>query len=292
ILDGICIRKEIFMRDAWNDFLNTDLKEQFIREINRALDEELKKPAKKRDYDKIGELTQMYTELMGTETQVEASMQQWLSEVKSKASPKRKITRKMRVVFATISVAVVLFVMNIITVSAFNMNVFSFIVHIADNDFSVDFLASNEVSSEEIIPLPVTLDDPYGMIAECAKCEIYPETPHYLPKDYVLTVCHHRDMSSFSKYISFTFRNQKNAKQTITFNYELFKDEESMSSAKFSNVEHRLSEIKINDKPAILAEEQKDKQYTVVYYIDTLMIAIFTQGLSQEEVNQIINSMK
>lgn len=33
------------MRDTWNDLLNTDLKEQFIQEISRALDEELKKSA-------------------------------------------------------------------------------------------------------------------------------------------------------------------------------------------------------------------------------------------------------
>ena len=280
------------MRDAWNDFLNTDLKEQFIQEINIALDEELKKPAKKRDYDKIEELTQAYTELMGTEVQVEASMQRCISEFKSKATPKRKIMRKMRVVFIAVSIAVVLFVMNIITVSAFNMNIFSAIIHFTEKNFAVDFLASDEVPFEEIIQLPVTQDDPYGMITECAKYGIYPETPHYLPDGYVLTVCAHGNMSAFSKNVQFTFSSQKNAKQTITFSYELFENEESISSAKISNVEHCLSEIEINDKPAILAEEQKDRQYTVVYYIDTLMIAIFTQGLSREEVNQVINSMK
>ncbi|MDE6776840.1 MAG: DUF4367 domain-containing protein, partial [Oscillospiraceae bacterium] len=288
----ICIRKGIFMRDAWNDFLNTDLKEQFICEINKALDEELKKSAKKRDYDKIEELTQMYTELMGTETQVEASMQRWLSEVKSKASPKRKITRKMRVVFATISVAVMLFVMNIITVSAFNMNVFSFIVHITNDDFSVNFpLSSSEVSDNDIIELSVSPDDPYGMIAECAKYGIYPETPHYLPEDYVLTLCRYVDMSSYKKRIRFTFTNQYNTQQSIMFSYDVYEDEESMSSAKFSNVEHHLSEIEINDKPAILAEEQKDKQFTVVYALDTLMISIFTLNVSWEEVDKVINSI-
>ena len=45
ISDGTYIERENFMRDAWNDFLNTDLKEQFIQEINRVLDEELKKSA-------------------------------------------------------------------------------------------------------------------------------------------------------------------------------------------------------------------------------------------------------
>ncbi|MDE5772822.1 MAG: DUF4367 domain-containing protein, partial [Ruminococcus sp.] len=289
----IYIRKENFMRDAWSDFLNTDLKEQFIREINRALDEELKKPAKKRDYDKIEELTKTYTELMGTEAQVEASMQCCISEFKSKARPKRKITRRMRIVFATISVAVLLFIMNIITVSAFNMNVFSFIVHITDKNFSVNSsLFASEVSADDIIELPVSADDPYGMIAECAKYGIYPETPHYLPDNYVLTVYNYTDMPLYMKWVKFTFRNRHNARQTITFSYELYEEEEKISHTKFSNSEHCLSEIEINDRPAILAEEQNDKQFTVVYPIDTLLITIFTQDISKEEINQIINSIK
>ncbi|MDE7120802.1 MAG: DUF4367 domain-containing protein [Oscillospiraceae bacterium] len=281
------------MRDAWSDFLNMDLKKQFIQEINRALDKELKKPAKKRDYDKIEELTQTYTELMGAEAQVEASMQCYISEFKSKARPKRKITRRMRIVFATISVAVVLFVMNIITVSAFNMNVFSFIVHVADDGFEISSpSSSSEISDADMIELPVSSDDPYGMIAECAKYGVYPETPHYLPEGYVLTVCYYADMLSFLKQIKFTFRNQHNAKQTISFSFELYEDEKSIENTKFLNIENRLNEIEINDKPAILAEEQKDKQFTVVYPIDTLLITIFTQDVSKEEVNQIINSMQ
>ena len=64
-----------------------------------------------------------------------------------------------------------------------------------------------------------------------------------------------------------------------------------MSSAKFSNFVHHLSEIEINDKPAILAEEKKDKQFTVVYPIDTLLITIFTQDVSWEEVDKVINSI-
>ena len=159
------IGKENFMRDAWNDLLNTDLKKQFVQEINRALDEKLKKSAKKRDYDKIEELTQVYIELMEVGAQVEISMQHWISEVKSKISPKRK----MHVVFVGISVAIVLFVMNIITVSAFNMNVFSFIVHITNDDFSVNFpLSPGKVSDYNVIKLSVSSDDPYRMIAECA----------------------------------------------------------------------------------------------------------------------------
>ena len=74
--------------------------------------------------------------------------------------------------------------------------------------------------------------------------------------------------------------------------FNLYEDEKSMTSTTFPNVEHRLSKIQINNKPAILAEEQEGEQFTVVYTIDTLLITIFMQDISKEEVNQIINSMK
>lgn len=280
------------MRDSWNHFLNTDLKEQFIQEINRALDKELKKPAKKRDYDKIEELTQTYTELMGADSQVEASMQCCISEFKSKARPKPKITRRMRIVLAVVSVAIMLFVMNIITVSAFNMNVFSFIVHVADDGFEISSpSSSSEISDADMIELPVSSYDPYGMIAECAKYGIYPETPHYLPENYVLTVCNYTDMPLYMKWVKFTFRNRHNARQFISLDFELFENEESIGNAHFPNVEHCLSEIEINGNPAILAEEQKDTQFHIVYPIDKLLIVIFTQNVPQEEVNQMINSI-
>ena len=44
------------MRTSSNDFLDKDFKEKSIQEINKMLEEELKKPVKKRNYDKIEEL--------------------------------------------------------------------------------------------------------------------------------------------------------------------------------------------------------------------------------------------
>lgn len=92
----------------------------------------------------------------------------------------------MCVIFTAISVAVMLFVMNVIMVSAFNIDIFSAIIHFTEDNFKVDFLASKEVPSEEIIQLFVTSNDSYGIIAECEKYGISSETPHCLPESYVL----------------------------------------------------------------------------------------------------------
>ena len=256
------------------------------------LEEELKKPAKKRNYDKIEELTGAYAELIGTKTEVRNAMQRCLSELKSKARPKKKITRRMRVLFTAVSVAVLLFIMNIVTVSAFDLNVFSFIVHVADGSFSVDFPQSSaEKFSGEILELSATPDDPYGIIAECAKYGLYPETPHYLPDGFVLTNIGYSNISLYETDATFTFTNTGNEKQHITFSYNLFKNKEDLNNTGFLNNEHCFSEIEVNGKSALLAEEKKDKQFTFVTCNENLLSSFFTQNMLKPEVDNIINSI-
>ncbi len=279
------------MRTSSNDFLNTDSKEKSIQEINIMLSEELKKPAKKRNYDKIEELTEAYAKLMGTEAEVENAMQRCLSELRSKARPKRKFTRRMRGIVFTVSVAVLMFVMNIVTVSAFDMNVFSFIVHVADGSFSVDFpqISEKKVQEEKIIRLPVTPVDPYGMIAECAKIGLYPETPHYLPDGLFLIGVRANDIKNLEKYVSFNYIGENNKK--ISFSYHLFCNEIAMQGAGFPNDEHHFQEIEVNGHPAVLAIEKKDKEFTLVYVCDDLLMCHFScWNISEEEVQKIIGS--
>ncbi len=278
------------MRTSSNDFLDKDFKEKSIQEINKMLEEELKKPVKKRNYDKIEELTGAYAELMGTEAEVRNAMQRCLLELKSKARPKRKFTRRMRGTVITVSLAVMLFVMNIITVSAFNMNVFSFIVNVANGSFSVDFSKSpNKNVSDNSMKLPVTPSDPYGMIAECARNGIYPETPHYLPDGLFLMETGAEDLQNFEKYVMFNFMGENN--QRITFGYDLFDNSNVMQGASFPNDEHNFQEIKVNGHPALLAEEKKDKEFTLVYCCDELLMCHFScWNISENEVKKIIDS--
>lgn len=276
------------MKDSWSSFLNTDFKKKSIQEINKMLAEELKKPAKKRDYDKIEELTGAYAELMGTEAEVRNAMQRCLLELKSKARPKRKITRRMRAIFTAVSVAVLLFIMNIVTVSAFDMNVFSFMVHVADGSFSIDFL-SEEVPLESVYSLHTTENDPYGMIAECAKNGIYPETPHYLPDGLYLVGIRAKDLSQFEKYVMFNFVGKNNEK--ITLNYDLFDNVTAMQGASFPNDKHKFQEIEVNGHSALLAEEKKDKEFTLVYCCDDLLMCSFScWNIPENEVEKIIDS--
>ena len=64
-----------------------------------------------------------------------------------------------------------------------------------------------------------------------------------------------------------------------------------MEESKFPNIEHNLTEIQFNGHIAILAEEKKDKQFQIIYHVDNLLIYIFTQNVSREELNKIIKSI-
>ena len=259
--------------------------------VSEMLEKELAKPYKQRDYDKIEELLNEYTRMNGMEEQIQKASEIGIQRAIAKTKTGKLRVRKYRPLITVVCLAVVMALLNTISVVAFDMDAFSFIVHVVDNGFSVDFF-SKEVPSESVAQIPVSEDAPYGMIAECAKNGIYPETPHYLPEGYVLTLCANNHIPSYKKYNCFTFTNSSNQNESICFYYQLYEDSEKLKYAKFSNTEHNLREIEINGKKAILAEEKKDKQFTIVYHIDNLLISIFTENMPADEVYKIIESMK
>ena len=282
------------MKNHYQHLLSSQFEQDAMKEIDKLLSEEFAKPEQSRNYDMIDELTDIYSSLAGMDEQLDQATEQGIITLKEKMHSMHKphFTRRIKILATAACVALVMLTANLITVSAFDMNIFSFIVNIVDGGFSVNFpVSSSEVPDNDIIKLSVVPDDPYGMIAECARYGIYPETPHYLPDSYVLTVCSYSEIPSYEKDVHFTFMNQKNKKQFISISYALHEDKENMSNVNFPNDEHLLSEIEINGNPAILAEEQKDKKFQLVYPIDNLLIDIVTVDVSWKEVDQIINSI-
>lgn len=261
------------------------------QEVSEMLEKELTKPYKKRDYDKIEELLTEYTRMNGMEEQIQKASETGVQKVIARTKTRKLRVRKYHPLITVVCLAVVMAIFNTISVAAFDMDAFSFIVHIIDDGFSVDFF-SKKVPSESVVQIPNSEDDPYGMIAECSRNGLYPETPHYLPEGYVLTLCKYSDIPKFRQGMKFTFTNQNNANESICFMYDIYESKEYMTNAKFSNVEHNLREIEINGKTAVLAEEKKDQQFTIVYHIDNLLISIFTENMPTNEVYKIIESIK
>ena len=256
--------------------------------VSEMLEKELAKPYKKRDYDKIEELLNEYTRRNGMEEQIQKASEIGIQRAIAKTKTGKLRVRKYRPLLTAVCLAVVMAIFNTISVVAFDMNAFSFIVHVVDNGFSVDFF-SKKVPSESVIQIPVSEDDPYGMIAECAKNGIYPETPHYLPDGLFLIGVGTNDLKNFEKYVMFNFISENN--QKISFSYHAFDNSIAMQGATFPNDEHNFQEIKVNGHPALLAEEKKDKEFTLVYCCDDLLMCHFScWNISESEVKKIIDS--
>ena len=169
-------------------------------------DEEMSKPVKKRDYEKIASLSADLCALIDGEPETNEidnginKLYNRISEYeKNRRKPSVRVVRKM---IPVVCVAAVMLAANCFTVSAFGKNVFSIVIEFAQGGFSIDFNKQNDV-----IELPTSEDDPYGIIAECAKYEIYPETPHYLPDGFELTLMTN-DVNEHSNYAKFVFRNE------------------------------------------------------------------------------------
>ena len=282
--------KESSMKE-FNHLLSGHFEQDALQEFNQMLDKETAKPLKKQNPEEIEEITNAYLALSGREQEIRQSAEKGIQKLLDKPLKKSVLRRRNHIrLWTAACIAGAVLILNAITAAAFDMDAFSFVVHIVDDGFSVDFF-SPKVPQEDVIQLPTTEDDPYGIIAECEKNGLYPETPHYLPEGYVLTLCKYSDMPKFCQGMKFTFKNQNNVNESICFMYHLYENEEYMTNAKFSNVEHNLREIEVNGKTAILAEEKKDKQFTIVYHIDNLLISIFTENMPDDEVYKIIESI-
>lgn len=223
-----------------------------VVELREMLDKELSKPDKQIDYELVDELTTAVIESEGKK-RLTVDVDAELNKLKERTSGHNRIIRFPKWTVGLSTACVILLCANCISVSAWDMNIISAVIEFTKGGFSVDF-GKNE---SEIIELPTSEKDPYGIIAECAKYDIYPETPHYLPKGFVLTLSTH-EVSDYSNDINFVYTN---GKQSITLDFSRYWN--GIGQLGIPSDSYNISEITINDSPAVISKE--DNQFTLVY---------------------------
>lgn len=139
--------------------------------MKRQFDEETAKPLCKRDFEKIEQLTVDMSELFDDNDSLDG-----ISKLYSRIDKlKGQKSKKIRIVKRLIPVAccgIIMLAANFISVTAWDMNIVSAVIKFTKGGFPIDF---GESEKNKIV-LPTTEDDPYGIIAECAKYNIYFET--------------------------------------------------------------------------------------------------------------------
>ncbi len=253
---------------------DNSIPELMVQELEQRLDMELKK--KSPDYDLIEELSLQILESREQAVK-EIDIQFEISKVKQKAIIKEKRFRYPKLAVA-ISVACLMIVCaNTISVAAWGINIFSAIVEITKSGISIDF------DKSEVIKLPTSEDDPYGIKEKCSEYGIEPVIPQYLPDGFELTEVTNEE-SDNSTYVDFVFQN---GNQKISISFEKFSS--SIPNIGVPSDNYNIAEIEINGEKAIISQE--DNQYTAVYCNDNIVTTFFTQDVDYSECEKIIKSL-
>ena len=261
-----------------------DFEKNAFEYLKKQLDEENIKPSGKRDYDKIAALTAELCELSDGSGQTADDFKNQKRKLYKKVSEydtkkNRASVKAFRKVIPILCTAAVMLAANCVSVMAWNMNVFSFVVELTRGGVSIDF--SNE---KDNITLPTSEDDPYGIIAECAKYDIYTETPHYLPEGFELTLSTN-NVSDYSNDVKFVYTK---GKQSITFDVTRYWGE--VGQIGIPSDKYNIIETDVNGYPAVISKE--DNQFTLACQIDKTVIFIFTQDVDYSECDKIVASLK
>lgn len=250
--------------------------------LKRSLEEELSKPFAKQNTNKIMDIVAKLTEYEENETKslILKNKTECFSNITSGRNRKKstlKILRRSIVCLATLLIG-----LNVYTVSAYNENVFSFLIEFTKGGVLIQF---NDSQKDEVI-IPTEENDPYGIIAKCKENGIENiETPHYIPEGFILTNLETNN-NEFSKYIHFTYEK---GNQLISLTFEEYPDE-IPEKIGIPSDEHNVTEIKINGHSAIMSRE--DDQMIVLCAYKSQKINILTRNIDYSECDKILDSCK
>ena len=248
--------------------------------IRSELDKETAKPLRKRDFDRIEQLTAQLNELTGDNSDSE---QPDTSELYKRIRNYEKTSKKpfsvMKRFAPVLCCMVLVLAANCITVLAYDMNIISAVIKFTQGGFSVDF-----GNQPEKIVLPTSEDDPYGLIAKLAEYDIEFETPHYIPEGFTLSRIGNNENSSATS-VTFDFYN---GEQSINISYDKFHNE--VGQIGIPSDHYNISETEVNGSPAIVSKE--DNQYTITFQKDKTVFFMFTQDVPYDECEKIVESIK
>ena len=247
--------------------------------IKTELDKENAKPLRRRDFDRIEQLTSQLNELSGGENN--KSTEELYERIKNYERSAAKPVNILKRFAPVLCCLALVLTVNCVSVLAYNMNIFSAVIEFTKGGFSVNFGKDEPVPVE----LPTSEDDPYGFIAKLAEYDIEFETPHYIPEGFVLVDIDTNVNESFANSVAFTFQKDN---QNFSIEYTKFWDE--VAPMVIPSDHYNISETEVNGYPAIVSKE--DNQYTITYQKDKMNFFFFSVDVPYSECEKIIESIQ
>lgn len=249
------------------------LEELISEELEKQLDLELKKSSP--DYDLVDELTKAILESRGKAVK-EIDVKPEIQAIRQR---KIKRIRFPKWAVAVSAACVVLIGANVFSVSAWDMNIFSAIVKFTKGGMSVNL-------NQNIIELPVSEGDPYGIKAKCAEYDIYPLTPHYLPEGVELVDFNEVVCDRFTDLCFF----YQNGNTRLNITYTKYNDSENVLHSGIPTDTYNLQETEINGQTMFILKE--DNQFTVTFLNDSVVCVIYSNELDYDECQKVMESIK
>lgn len=246
------------------------------------LNEELKKKFNKRDFDKIERLTQLIHKLTENEADINRKTENGIAILKEKIYENNNNVMKFKFRKKIVGLCMcfaVIFIFNCMSLSAWGTNLFSAIVKLNKDSISIDF----GKQQQEIINLPKSPNDPYGIKSKCAELGLYPEIPEYLPENFDL-VNLETDEMEICTCIDFYYKNDK---MKINISYSKFNIDDIPPLGIPADT-YNLSETKVNNNTVYILKE--DNQFTATYIIDNIVYLIYTDNVDYNECEKILES--
>lgn len=247
--------------------------------IKTELDRETSKPLRKRDFDRIEQLTSQLAELSGDDFTL-YNTERLYDRLRSYERESKKPVNIFKRFVPVLCCFGLIFTANCVSVAAWDMNIVSALIEFSKGGFAVDF-----GKPKEEIHLPTSENDPYGFIAKLAEYDIEFETPHYIPEGFVLTEVNTNVNENMGNTVRFLYEYKQ---QTISLSYNGFWNEMPMIGIPSDH--YNISETEVNGSPAIISKE--DDQYTITFQNGKNVFVMFTVNVPYDECEKIVASIK
>lgn len=201
-----------------------------------------------------------------------------LEELKAIQNREKKHFHMPKLLTGLAAACIMLVFTNVISVSAWNMNIFSLFVEFTQGGAKINF----GQDKEEIV-LPTSESDPYGIIGKCEEIGITVETPHYIPDGFILTYIETDADNPQRKYICFVYEK---GKQLISITIDDF----IVDTVGIPSDHHNLSEREICGHTAIISKE--DYQMISIFRSGNFCVSIGTRNVDYIECDKILDSIQ
>lgn len=256
------------------------MKKEILTDLQNELDEEMSKSPKKRDCNRIAELSDAYFKIScGNDNNIIEQRETAKTALINKISnTKRKNNIKFYKCIPAISACLLIVLgLNTASLRVFGQNMFSTIYQLSNGGITINMTQQNEVVTKN--------DDPYEMKSKCAEYGFFPETPSYIPQGFTLDDTYEKS-DSVSKNVKFFFRK---GTAKLNFDYHYYSENEEIPPIGIPTDTYNVTEEQINGHIMHILKE--DNQYTTTYLYNNTVYCIVAHNLDYEIYRMILENM-